>query len=139
MLGVVRRLVQRGPVLLVVEDLQWADRSTRDLLAFLLRGMRTAFMVVLTYRTDGLHRGHPLHEFLAELNRDAGGVRRVELAGLGHADMGRLLAGILGHPALAVMVREIMTRSDGNPFFAEELLATTAIVPTCRRLSASCC
>jgi DNA-binding CsgD family transcriptional regulator/tetratricopeptide (TPR) repeat protein len=124
MLGVVRRLVQRGPVLLVVEDLQWADRSTRDLLAFLLRGMRTAFMVVLTYRTDGLHRGHPLHEFLAELNRDAGGVRQVELAGLGHADMGRLLAGILGHPALASTVRDIMTRSDGNPFFAEELLVT---------------
>ena len=55
--------------MLVIEDLQWADRSTRYVFAFLLRNARSGVMVVLTYRSDDLGRGHPLRVFLTELDR----------------------------------------------------------------------
>jgi predicted ATPase len=122
LLGVVRRLAEQLPVVLVIEDLQWADRSTRDLLAFLLRNARSGVMVVLTYRSDDLHRGHPLRAFLAELDR-RDDVERVELVGIGQRELAELVAGILGYDAPPALVGEIMARSDGNPFFAEELLA----------------
>ena len=65
LLGVLHRLAERGPVLLVVEDLHWADQSTRDLLGFLVRNLRGGVAVVLTYRSDELHRRHTLRPFLA--------------------------------------------------------------------------
>src|SRR6266511_2527246 len=69
LLGVLHRLAERGAVLLVVEDLYWADRSTRNLLGFLVRNLRGGVALVLTYRSDELHRRHPLRGFLAELER----------------------------------------------------------------------
>jgi predicted ATPase len=122
LLGVVHRLAERGPVLLVVEDLHWADRSTRDLLAFLHRNLRGAVALVLTYRTDELHRRHPLRPFLAELER-GGRAERLELGRLDRRELAELLGGILGEPADPGLVEEILARSEGNPFFAEELLA----------------
>jgi DNA-binding CsgD family transcriptional regulator len=122
LLGVVHRLAARGPLLLVVEDLHWADQSTRDLLGFLVRNSRAGVMLVLTYRSDELHRRHPLRPFLAELDR-SGRAERLELGRLGRHELGELLAGILGEPAPPVLVGEILARSEGNPFFAEELLA----------------
>jgi predicted ATPase len=68
LLGVLHRLAERRPVLLVVEDLHWADRSTRDLLGFLVRNLRGGVALVLSYRSDELHRRHPLRPFLAELD-----------------------------------------------------------------------
>ena len=62
-------LAKRSPTVLVIEDLHWADRSTLDLLTFLVRNLRAAFLLVLTYRTDELHRRHPVRPFLAELDR----------------------------------------------------------------------
>ena len=65
--------------MLVLEDLHWADRSTRDLIGFLVRSARLPQVLLLaTYRTDELHRGHPLRPFLAELDR-VRGVQRLEL------------------------------------------------------------
>jgi DNA-binding CsgD family transcriptional regulator len=121
-LGVVHRLAERGPVLLVVDDLHWADQSTRDLLGFLVRNLRAGVMVVLTYRSDELHRRHPLRPFLGELERGSR-TERLDLGRLGRQDLGELLAGVLGEPAPAELVGEILARSEGNPFFAEELLA----------------
>jgi DNA-binding CsgD family transcriptional regulator/tetratricopeptide (TPR) repeat protein len=121
-LGVLHRLAERGPLLLVVEDLHWADRSTRELLGFLVRNLRAGVALVLTYRSDELHRRHPLRPFLGELDR-GGRVERLELGRLGRRELGDLLAGILGEPAPAALVGEILARSEGNPFFAEELLA----------------
>src|SRR5215213_11236882 len=69
LLGVLHRLAEGGPVLLMVEDLHWADQSTRDLLGFLVRNLRGGVALVLTYRSDELHRRHPLRPFLAELDR----------------------------------------------------------------------
>jgi predicted ATPase len=69
-LGMLTELASQRPVLLVLEDLHWADRSTRDLLTFLSRVLhREKVAVVLTYRTDDLHRRHPLRPVVAELLR----------------------------------------------------------------------
>ena len=123
LLGVLHRLAERGPLLLVVEDLHWADQSTRDLLGFLVRNLRAGVALLLTYRSDELHRRHPLRPFLGELDR-SGRTERLELGRLGRRELGELLAGILGEPAPAALVGEILARSEGNPFFAEELLAS---------------
>src|SRR6266581_4362867 len=123
LLGVLHRIAERGPLLLVVEDLHWADQSTRDLLGFLVRNLRAGVALLLTYRSDELHRRHPLRPFLAELNRD-GRAERLELRRLGRRELTELLAGILGEPAAPALVGEILARSEGNPFFAEELLAS---------------
>jgi len=122
LLGVLHRLAERGPLLLVVEDLHWADQSTRDLLGFLVRNLRAGVALLLTYRSDELHRRHPLRPFLAELDR-SGRTERLDLGRLGRRELGELLAGILGEPAPAALAGEILARSEGNPFFAEELLA----------------
>ena len=103
LLGVLHRLADRGPVLVVVEDLHWADQSTRDLVGFLHRNLRGGVALVLTYRSDELHRRHPLRPFLAELDR-GGRVERLELGRLGRRELGELLAGILGEPAQAALV-----------------------------------
>src|SRR5215218_4991730 len=121
-LGVLHRLAERGPLLLVVEDLHWADQSTRDLLGFLHRNLRGGVALVLTYRSDELHRRHPLRPFLAELDR-SGRAERLELDRLGRRELAELLAAILEEPAAPALVAEILGRSEGNPFFAEELLA----------------
>jgi tetratricopeptide (TPR) repeat protein len=122
LLGVLHRMAERGPVLLVVEDLHWADQSTRDLLGFLARNLRAGVALVLTYRSDELHRRHPLRPFLAELDR-SGRAERLELGRLDRRELSELLAGILDQPVAPALVGEILARSEGNPFFAEELLA----------------
>src|SRR6266487_4310420 len=122
LLGMLHRLAERAPVLLVVEDLHWADQSTRDLLGFLVRNLRAGVALVLTCRSDELRPGHPLRPFLAELNR-GGRAERLELGRLGRRELAELVAGILGEPPSAGLAREILARSEGNPFFAEELLA----------------
>ncbi|HKE98830.1 MAG TPA: AAA family ATPase [Actinomycetes bacterium] len=122
LLGMLQRLAERSPVLVVVEDLHWADQSTRDLLGFLIRNLRAGVALVLTYRSDELHRRHPLRPFLAELER-SGRAERLEPARLGRRELAALLAGILDGPVAPALVGEILARSEGNPFFAEELLA----------------
>ncbi|MEU5944555.1 AAA family ATPase [Micromonospora sp. NPDC047465] len=117
------RLAAGQPLVLVIEDLHWADRSTRDLIAFLVRAARTArLLLVCTYRTDELHRGHPLRPFLAELDR-ARGVERIELGRLDRDGTGAILADLLGAEPLARAVDHIHDRTQGNPFFIEELAA----------------
>src|SRR4030095_9663894 len=67
----------------VVEDLHWADQSTRDLVGFLVRNLRRGVALVLTYRSDELHRRHPLRPFLAELDRSGRGERAGGACGAG--------------------------------------------------------
>jgi DNA-binding CsgD family transcriptional regulator/tetratricopeptide (TPR) repeat protein len=122
LLGLLGRLSEQGPLLLMVEDLHWADRSTRDLLAFLVRNLRhERVLLVVTYRNDepGQQRLGP---YLAELDR-GGPVQRLELPRLDQGQTGAQLVGILGAAPAAELVDAVFARSEGNPFFTEELLA----------------
>ena len=122
-LAMIGRLAAEAPLVLEIEDLHWADRSTRDLLRFLARNVRRGpLLIVATFRTDELHRRHPLVPFLAELGR-LPRVERSDLARLSATETREQLSAILGHPAPPDLARGIHERSDGNPFFAEELLA----------------
>jgi len=114
---------EAGPVLLVVEDLHWADASTRDLLRFVLSRLRDErLLVVGTFRTDDLHRRHPLRPLLAELMR-VRGVERLDLAPFDRVELGRLLVTVAGGAVPEGVVDDIARRSGGNAFFALELLA----------------
>jgi DNA-binding CsgD family transcriptional regulator/tetratricopeptide (TPR) repeat protein len=122
LLGLLARLSRQTPIAMVVEDLHWADQSTRDLLAFLVRNLRrNCVLVVVTYRNDepGQQR---LGAYLAELDR-SDRVERVELARLDQAQTAAQLVGILGATPAAGLVAAVFGRSEGNPFFTEELLA----------------
>jgi DNA-binding CsgD family transcriptional regulator len=120
-LGLLGRLGAAAPALLVIEDIHWADRSTRDVLAFLARNVREErLLIVATFRTDELHRRHPLVGWLAEVERLAR-VERLDLPRFDRAEIAELLHGILGTPPAADQVDSIAARSDGNAFFAEEL------------------
>ena len=125
LLALFARLAEVAPLVLVIEDLHWADRATRDFLSFLLRSARRERLVlVATYRADELHRRHPLRPFLAEAER-LEGVERIELRPFSRLELVAQLTGILGsHPDPAV-ADALFERSGGNPFFAEELLAAT--------------
>ncbi|MFA1543384.1 helix-turn-helix transcriptional regulator [Actinomadura monticuli] len=121
-LTLLERLADQGPLVLVIEDAHWADRSTRDLLAFLVRNLGTGpVLIVLTYRTDELHRAHPLRPLLAGLER-LGRVRRTQLGGLTRADVSALVTELLGQTPPPGLVERIEARSEGNPLFIEALL-----------------
>ena len=114
------------PTLAVVEDVHWADHSSRDLLTLLLtRGFTTPVALVASYRSDDLHRRHPLHETLAVWARIAG-VEHVELAGLTDAAVRELVASTGSTHLPDPVAGEIVRRAEGNPFFAEELAASAA-------------
>ncbi|MET9383936.1 AAA family ATPase [Streptomyces sp. NPDC002928] len=115
------RVAADRTVVVALEDLHWADASTRHLLAYLFRTLRTGRLVVLaTYRADDIHRRHPLRPLLAELDR-LRTVRRLELARFNRAEVGRQIAGILATEPDPAQVDDIFERSDGNAFFVEEL------------------
>ncbi len=125
LLTLLGRLGEQAPLVLVIEDLHWADRSTRDFLAFLLRATRHERLAIVgTYRSDELHRKHPLRPFLAELDR-LEGVQRIELKPFSRLELVAQLTGILGSHPDPEMADALFTRSAGNAFFAEELLAAT--------------
>jgi len=125
-LSVLDDLAATTPVLVVVEDLHWSDRSSRDLLFFLLSRLTGQRLVVLAnYRSDDLHRRHPLRPLLSELVR-LPQVERLDLAPLDPDEslelVRRLADGSLPEP----MLRRIARRSEGNAFFAEELVSASS-------------
>ncbi|MFD1152010.1 ATP-binding protein, partial [Saccharothrix hoggarensis] len=124
--GLLGDLADQRPVLLILEDLHWADASTRYLLSFLLSRLRSQrLLVVGTYRSDDLHRSHPLRPLLNELVR-LPAVQRLDLTPLSAIDA-RSFVAALADDLPDDVVLEVAERSDGNPFFAEELIA----VATC--------
>ncbi|MEV7451666.1 ATP-binding protein, partial [Streptomyces nigra] len=132
--GLLTDLAERAPVLLVVEDLHWADQSSRDLLRFLLSrgtlqraaggapGRRLA--VLASYRADDLHRRHPLRPLLAELVR-LPAVERLEVRPLADVEVTELVRAVQDRPLPDSTVRRIVERAEGNAFYAEELVAAT--------------
>jgi DNA-binding CsgD family transcriptional regulator/tetratricopeptide (TPR) repeat protein len=123
LLSLLRSLGERVPVLLILEDLHWADGSTRDVTSFLARNARTERLAVVgTYRTDELNRRHPLRPWLAEMDR-LPRVERIGLARFGRQELEAQVAAILDDAPRAGLVEAVERRAEGNPFFVEELLA----------------
>ena len=123
LLRLLSALARERPVVFIVEDLHWADRSTRDFLAFLVRaGRGERLLVVVTLRLEELHREHPLRLFVAELTR-LRGVRRLELAPFTVSELALQVEGILDTRPDAALVERLFERSEGNAFYTEELLA----------------
>ena len=123
MLILLEHLAEAGPVVLIVEDMHWADRSTRDLLAFLIRNQASAegLLIVVTYRSDDMHRTHPLRPLLAELDR-IGWVARLDLGRLARQDTAELVAQITGRKPDGDLLAAVYRRTEGNPLFVEALL-----------------
>jgi DNA-binding NarL/FixJ family response regulator len=118
----VERAAGEAPLVLVVEDVHWADASTVDLLAFLAHGARDGrFLQVLTFRGDETDPDGALTRLVARL-RAARVAEAIELGPLSHADLVRLLDAAAGQAVPAEVAAAISVRSAGNPFFAEELL-----------------
>ncbi|TDD77687.1 helix-turn-helix transcriptional regulator [Actinomadura darangshiensis] len=125
-LAVLADVAERRPVVLVIEDMHWADRSSRELLGFLVHNQHAmpGLLMVTTHRSDQLDRSHPLRRLLAELDRSAW-VRRFELGRLSRAEVIGRLRGLLGREPDAELSEEIFRRSAGNPLFVEALSAGT--------------
>jgi DNA-binding CsgD family transcriptional regulator/tetratricopeptide (TPR) repeat protein len=117
--GALRRAAEQAPVLLVLEDLHWADASSRELLRFLLSRLREERVAVLaSYRADDLHRRHPLVPLVAELSRLAG-VEHLVLQPLGDEAVRRHVRALGALPD--DLVGLVVDRAEGNAYFAEEL------------------
>jgi DNA-binding CsgD family transcriptional regulator/tetratricopeptide (TPR) repeat protein len=121
-LGMLAELAAAAPVLLLLEDLHWADRSTRDLVTFLSRVLhREAVAVVVTYRTDDLHRRHPLRPVVAELQR-LPSVTAIDLRPLSATAMAEHLTALSGGTLTWPVLDRVISRAEGNAYYAEELL-----------------
>ncbi|NVI86972.1 helix-turn-helix transcriptional regulator [Actinomadura sp. BRA 177] len=129
-LGLLGELGRDRPVLLVLEDLHWADRSTRHLLTFLCRVLqRERVCLVGTYRSDDLHRRHPLRPVVAELLR-LPNVTGVEVPPFGPGETAEYLAELSrgAAPVTAEVVDRVHRRSEGNPFYAGELYSADPVL-----------
>jgi DNA-binding CsgD family transcriptional regulator len=128
-LALLEHLAKAGPVVLAIEDAHWSDRSTRDLLVFLIGNQQVldGVLIVVTFRSDELHRGHPLRPVLAELDR-LGWVVRLELPRLTRREGGELMACLLGGEPDPELAERVFARSEGNPLFMEALLRSDALL-----------
>jgi DNA-binding CsgD family transcriptional regulator/tetratricopeptide (TPR) repeat protein len=126
--ALVEDLAALGPLVLVVEDAHWADASTRDLISFLLsRRIQGRCLIVVSYRSDEMHRRHPLRKRVAEWVR-LPGVERVQLDPLPAGAVRGMVEQIIGRPGEPVGekydddIERIVQRSQGNAFYVEELV-----------------
>jgi DNA-binding CsgD family transcriptional regulator/tetratricopeptide (TPR) repeat protein len=141
LLLVMRGLSRSRPVLLILEDLHWADRSTREFVGYLARNLSDERLAVVVTHREAVDPRDPLSQLVGELLRH-GIVERHTLAPLTREGTAALLAGILGEAATEELVDGIYASSQGNPFYAEELLAAGSggtlrevVLARCARLS----
>ena len=128
-LAMVESLGRDAPLVVVLEDVHWADPSTRDLVGFLLaRPLAGRVLLLLTYRSDELHRRHPLRPQLAEWVRLAG-VERVPLEPLPSGTVRELVAALVAASGADVEagpreadLERVVARAQGNAFYVEELV-----------------
>ena len=121
------RLSEDASVLLIVEDVHWADQSTRDLLRLLFaRQFSSPVAILATYRSDDLHRRHPLRTALSEWVR-LPTVSRLQLGPLSDQESRELVRELHPDPMPPQELRQILTRAEGNPFFIEELVAAAEV------------
>lgn len=123
LLGATSALAADQPMVLVLEDLHWSDRSTRDFALALTRTNRVPLLLVVTTRTDDLNELHPGRPAISELSRSPGAVR----LDLGPLDPASIACIAHARSKRALDDRElasIVQRSAGNPLFAEEIVAS---------------
>jgi len=109
-------------LVLILEDLHWSDQSSQGLLAHLARAIeRDPVLVLASYRVDELHRRHRLTHLIAQLTRERR-YHEVRLAPLGREELANLLETTLEQPLPDAFVDALYARTEGNPFFVEELL-----------------
>ena len=122
-LSALEQLGARSPVVLIVEDAHWADRSSRDLLTFLIGNQRviSGVLILVTYRSDELHRTHPLRSLLATLDR-IDWVERIDLPRLSEQDTEELAVRLVGHRPDPGLLDALYRRTEGNPLFIETLM-----------------
>jgi DNA-binding CsgD family transcriptional regulator/tetratricopeptide (TPR) repeat protein len=116
----------RGGLLLVLEDLHWADAASLALLQHLARRLGEApLLLTLTYRTVDQPPARPLQAALADLTRQQP-LARVRLQPLQRTDVARLLAELVGAPAAPPVAERVYGETEGNPFFVTELVRELA-------------
>jgi DNA-binding NarL/FixJ family response regulator len=130
--------IGREPRVVVLDDLQWSDEATLDLLAALAEPLtRLPLLVLAAYRSDGLPRDHRLRQLRHDLRR-GGHLEELTLEPLDADETGELLAQILGDPPARSLTRTIHDRTQGVPFYVEELAralrVTSALTPGPRGL-----
>ena len=126
LLALLGDLAANTPVVVLLEDVHWADASTRDLLLFLAHNLHNVGLVlVVSFRTDELRRQHPLRLLLPRLLREDT-VQHLELAPLGRDEFALLLEDLAGGPSPPETLEALFARTQGNPFFAEQLVETGA-------------
>ena len=116
-----KNVAQRQPLILVLDDLHWADRSSLLLLEFLAREIGNSPLLLLgAHRDIELFRAHPLSQTLGALVREQH-FQRVQLDGLNQQEVGELVEGNAG-VALTLEAEEVIrSRTNGNPFFVCEV------------------
>jgi DNA-binding CsgD family transcriptional regulator len=122
--GLIERLGERAPVLVVAEDLHAADHGTRALVAFLARVSRAGrTCLIATYQPDQVTRDHPLRAQIAALDEAARRPLRIELGPLQRDELADLIAEVAGERPTAAVLLLVAERSRGNPLLAEEIVA----------------
>ena len=121
-LALFEAMAKVAPLLLVIEDVHWADTSTRDLLSFLFsRPCDGRVAIIASYRSDDLHRRHPLRRATAEWSRIPG-IARMQLEPLPPRAVRSLVKQLHPEPLRESAVAGIVARAEGNAFFVEELV-----------------
>jgi ATP/maltotriose-dependent transcriptional regulator MalT len=122
LLGVIGRLVAERPLLLVIEDVQWADRATLDLIALLVAAARARrLLLAFSVRSDELPRAHPFRRISARWEQQRM-VERIELERLSDGEVAAQIAAIMGERPDGDLIDLVFERSEGIPLFVEELL-----------------
>ena len=117
------------PVLLVLEDLHEADAATRDLLAYLASTLHGGYCIVFTYRPEDVGTAHPLRRLVADLDRERR-LARLAVPALDQDGVLSMTRALLGERGTAELAQVVFTRSEGVPFYVEELLKTALDAPT---------
>jgi DNA-binding SARP family transcriptional activator/tetratricopeptide (TPR) repeat protein len=115
-----------APVVIVLDDLHWADKPSLQLLRHLVANSSTARLVVIgTYRDAELSASHPMTETLAALHRELAGVSSIDLKGLDDTGVIALMEAAAGHSLDddgVALAHALYRETDGNPFFVAEVL-----------------
>jgi DNA-binding CsgD family transcriptional regulator/tetratricopeptide (TPR) repeat protein len=112
-----------GPVVLVIEDIHWADTTTLDFLTYLHAAtVDPRCTTVVSYRSDDPATGDHLPEWLNHAAR-ARDMAMIMLGPLSPQDLAEQAASILQRPAPVTLVNELFARTEGNPFYAEQLVS----------------